>query len=155
MIASGSGAGPGSLVGSGEGGQVVAAADLARVAAEAIRQLNHATIHGRGYEWPGDVDDVVAELSRAASGMVQALDQASRWLTRAQAAGQVGHDQFDQFDDAAGGVEAADPAGAVAGAVAVATGQIARAARQATALSRELGAVQVLTSHLTGVDHLR
>jgi hypothetical protein len=67
-------------------------AQLADQAAEAVRALNHATISG-GYEWPSDVDDVVAGLGRAAARMAQAIDQASRWITAQHDAGRVGLDQ--------------------------------------------------------------
>jgi len=125
----------------------MAAAGLAQLAAEAIRQLNHATIRGQGYQWPSDIDDVVAELFRAAFGMVQALDQARGWLTRAQAAGKVGHDQCGQHGQAPGGDEAA---GLIAEFVAEASARLAGAARQAAGLGSELGAARALTSHLTG-----
>ncbi|GAA3624636.1 hypothetical protein GCM10022223_47140 [Kineosporia mesophila] len=63
-------------------------------AAEAIRSLNHLTIHrdSPGYEWPSDVDAVIAHLSSTVAGMDQALGQAFNWLVREHQAGKVGHD---------------------------------------------------------------
>ena len=58
--------------------------DIAWDAAEAIRALNHATFAGTGYEWPSDVDRVIAELEILASRLPQAFRQAEAWLTRHQ-----------------------------------------------------------------------
>lgn len=65
----------------------------AHTAAEAIRELNHATIRGTGYTWPADVDAIVVELHLCVARMEQALDQARQWLEGAHASKAVGHDQ--------------------------------------------------------------
>lgn len=110
------------------------ALNQAGIAAEAVRRLNHATLRG-GYAWPSDVDAVVAELHLAAARMDQALQQARRWLERAQAGGRVGHDQ-DANPDAA-------------------TTEAARlldvAATRALALGIALEDARSITAHLTGL----
>ena len=64
----------------------------ARLIAEQMWELNHATAGPQGYEWPGELDEVLAELRLMALRLEQALDQARTWLIRAHAAGRVGHD---------------------------------------------------------------
>lgn len=109
-------------------------ARAAKAVAEAIRQLNHATIAGRGYGWPSDVDATIAQLQVAAGRFRQALGQADAWLARAHAAGMVGHDGED------------DPGATL--------GRLSRtfedAASTADQLERELNAVRADTNHLTG-----
>ena len=70
-------------------------AELAEVAADAIRMLNHATRCGRGYVRSSDVNDVVALLHQAVAGLSQALGQAEQWISARYDAGHVGHDQGD------------------------------------------------------------
>jgi hypothetical protein len=65
---------------------------LARAAAEAIRGLNHATRHEDGPGQPSAVYDVLGSLSMAASRLGQALAQIARYLDRALADGNLGHD---------------------------------------------------------------
>jgi hypothetical protein len=65
---------------------------LARTAAEAIRGLNHATRHENGLGQPSVAYDVLGALSLAASRTGQALAQVTRYLDRALAAGELGHD---------------------------------------------------------------
>jgi hypothetical protein len=65
---------------------------LARTAAEAIRGLNHATRHENGLGQPSVACDVLGALSLAASRTGQALAQVTRYLDRALAAGELGHD---------------------------------------------------------------
>jgi hypothetical protein len=116
----------------------VDAVTAANTAAEAVRALNHATIAsggGRGYEWPGDVDAVVAELHLTAARMDQALEQARRWLNHAHADQAVGHDDGGDVDTA---VLDAD-----LGFV-----QAASAARQ---LAGQLASLRAVTAHLTGI----
>lgn len=51
----------------------------ARAAAEAVRQINHPTITGRGgLRYPSEVGDAVSALARAAHGLQQALPQLAR-----------------------------------------------------------------------------
>jgi hypothetical protein len=65
---------------------------LARAAAEAIRGLNHTTRHDAGLGQPAVACDVLGALSLAASRLGQALTQITRYLDRALAAGNLGHD---------------------------------------------------------------
>ncbi len=108
--------------------------DQAWQAAEAIRGLNHATIGGTGYEWPSDVDAVIAALETLAHRRPQALDQARTWLARAQQAGTVGHDQ---------GIDASDAVSAVLLSLQAASDHAHR-------LADELAAGREDSSHLTG-----
>jgi hypothetical protein len=102
----------------------------AQAAAEAVRDLNRATLFG-GYEWPGDVDAVVVALATLAQRLPQALGQAAGWLEREHDAGRVAHDT--QGENVTVSVYAAlmclDNAVRHAGALAVALDQ----ARQHTA----------------------
>jgi hypothetical protein len=111
--------------------------DHAEAAAEAIRALNHATLEvGRpdGYEWPADVDAVIAALTVLAQRLPQALTQAARWLERASAAGTIGHDAD------------ADPVAEAGTALVL----LRFAAARADTLARDLGGVREVTCHLTG-----
>jgi hypothetical protein len=65
---------------------------LARAAAEAIRGLNHATRHDADLGQPAVAYDVLGALCLAASRLGQALTQITRYLDRALAAGNLGHD---------------------------------------------------------------
>jgi hypothetical protein len=64
-------------------------AGWAYLAAAAVRGLNHASLGGDGYPYPGDVDAVVAELHTLAQRLPQALLQAARALAAAHDAGEV------------------------------------------------------------------
>jgi hypothetical protein len=111
--------------------------DHVETAAEAVRALNHATLGvGRpeGYEWPADVDAVVAALTVLAQRLPQALTQAAGWLERASAARAIGHD--------AGGNPVAEAGTAVV--------LLRFAAARADTLARDLGGVRQVTCHLTG-----
>lgn len=110
----------------------------AEAAAEAIRWLNHATIHG-GYQWPSDVDAVVGHLLMLAERLPQALEQASRWLSRQHEAGRVGIDDV-------GAPVAADVA------VEAAVTALAVARSQAGELARDLRRARSLTTRMTGVE---
>ena len=75
-----------------EPGQVRAVA-AAALAAQAVRELNHATITaGTGYTHPMDVTVTLTELAALVCRLPQALSQASRWLTTEHTAGRLGHD---------------------------------------------------------------
>jgi hypothetical protein len=65
---------------------------LARIAAEAIRGLNHATRHENGLGQPAVAYGILAALSLAASRLPQLIAQVTRYLDHALAAGQLGHD---------------------------------------------------------------
>jgi hypothetical protein len=55
--------------------------DAARAAAEAIRQLNHATLTDPADFWPSDVYDIVSELQPMAYRIPQACAQLATILT--------------------------------------------------------------------------
>lgn len=74
--------------------------EAADAAAEAVRTLNHATFGGTGYEYPGDVYDVVGALATALMRLPQAIGQAGKWLEAEHGAGRVGHDRGQQFTTA-------------------------------------------------------
>jgi hypothetical protein len=111
--------------------------DHVEAAAEAVRALNHATLGvGRpdGYEWPADVDAVVAGLTVLVQRLPQALSQAAAWLERADAAGLVGQDADG------------DPAAGAGTAVVL----LRFAAALAQVLARDLAGIREVTCHLTG-----
>jgi hypothetical protein len=71
------------------------ASQLADVAAEAIRDLNHATHPGNGYPaltYPSDVYSTLANLAVLVSRLPQVFDQLQRFVTAQVAAGQVSLD---------------------------------------------------------------
>ena len=68
------------------------AAALAQAAADAIRSLAHAALHGDGLGQPSAAYDVLGSLSLAASRLGQALAQVARFLDLALAEGRLGHD---------------------------------------------------------------
>jgi hypothetical protein len=65
---------------------------LARVAAEAVRGLNHATRCDAGPGQPPAAYDVTGALSLAASRLGQLLTQITGYLDRSLQAGRLGHD---------------------------------------------------------------
>ncbi len=66
------------------------AARLAADAAEAIRQLNHATRPGAGgLAYPADAYDVAAELPGLSARLIQALAQLAGFLRHQHAAGAI------------------------------------------------------------------
>lgn len=67
-------------------------AGAAQAAAQAVRDLNHATVSGTGYAYPSDVYEVLGALVLLAQRLPQALTQAGVWLDREHDAGRVGHD---------------------------------------------------------------
>jgi hypothetical protein len=73
---------------------------LARTAAEAVRGLNHLTGHDAGLGQPSAAYDLTGALALAASRLPQLLTQIERWLDRALAAGQLGHDIGEDPADA-------------------------------------------------------
>ena len=126
--------------GHGGTGEPARSRDHAEAAAEAVRALNHATLrHGdpAGYQWPADVDAVVAELGLLASRLPQVFDQAGSWLTAQADAGRVRHD--DQVTD-----------------IGHAVGWVLQCLDDATANARELASVlacaRQASAHLAGID---
>lgn len=65
---------------------------LARAAAGAVRDLNHAGIDAGGLDWPADAYDLLGELALAAAGLPRLLGQAGRWLRQALEARILGCD---------------------------------------------------------------
>jgi hypothetical protein len=106
----------------------------AEQAAEAVRALNHVTLGPNAYEWPADVDRVIAELHLTAMRMEQALTQAGRWLTAAESGGQVGHDQGHD----------------TTATIAAVTQRLEQAGTASRCLAEDLNAVRQITAHLTG-----
>jgi hypothetical protein len=108
-------------------------AQLADVAAEAIRAINHLTM-GTGDDWqyPGDAYDTVANLKRAVYGLPQALEQMSHLIERLAA---LDHIRSDKGGDGADNV-----ATALAG--------LRAAAKEATSLGGHLDAVHSALSPL-------
>lgn len=109
-------------------------ADFVIAAAESIRSLNHVTLAGAGYEWPSDVDAVIAALQTLTDRLPQALEQANRWLSNAAAQGTVGH---DANADAVNSVSTADIL-------------FAATRQDLTRLSADLRRLREITSRLTG-----
>lgn len=107
----------------------------AQAAAQAVRDLNHATLSGTGYEYPADVYDVVGALALLTTRLPQAIGQAMAWLEREHAAGRVGHDRGQQFTTAEvySALACLDDAQSVLSAVA-----------------RALNDAHIYTGHLTG-----
>lgn len=95
---------------------------LARAAAGAVRSLNHATLGGTGLAQPADAYELIGDLSLAAAGLPQLLNQIGRWLASALAAGRLGCD------------DGTDPAAAITGARLALSGARDSAAALAAAL---------------------
>ena len=62
--------------------------EVAEAASEAIRVLNHQTLHG-ALESPEDADVVVSALATMAHRLPQLLDQVGHWLEAEEAAGRL------------------------------------------------------------------
>lgn len=110
-------------------------AGAAQAAAEAVRDLNRATLFG-GYEWPADVDAVLAALTTLAQRLPQAIGQGAGWLGREHDAGRVAHDT---------------PGGNVAATVFEALSDLDVAVQWADELARALDQARQHTAHLRGV----
>ncbi|MFC5185828.1 hypothetical protein [Actinomadura harenae] len=65
---------------------------LSRDLAENVRQLNHATAAPLGLTQPGTVYTVLGNLTSAAHGLDQTLDQLNTFLLEAEQAGSLNHD---------------------------------------------------------------
>ena len=148
-------------------------------AAEAVRELNHATLSmtgaRTGYRHPCDVDAVLAGVQALVERLPQTLSQASAWLTRQDHLGKIGHDAHppqhrpvadraaDDVQHAPGGViaggdgrgvvaatgENSDPVGS---AVASAGAALEDAVQAVGVLGAALTRARSINSHLTGVD---
>lgn len=69
-------------------------AQLADASAEAVRQLNHATLSTRDdWQYPGDAYSVVGNLAQAAMMLPQALDQIGALVERLDIAGNLRSDK--------------------------------------------------------------
>jgi hypothetical protein len=101
----------------------------AEAGAEAIRAINHVTLHDRALPHPADAYRLLGELITLAERLPQALQQTAQRITRWQDAGELGID--------AGTAYAGDPARATVDAVAglltaaIAAGQLRDALGQA------------------------
>jgi hypothetical protein len=76
-------------------------AQLADVAAEAIRSLNHATLPAdreEGWEFPADAYSVVGNLGTLVMRLPQALEQLTEFVERLDAGGHVRADGGDTGD---------------------------------------------------------
>ena len=123
--------------------QQASPAVLARIAAEAVRSLNHATLGGDGLEQPSDAYEVLGELSLTASRIPQLLGQVGRWLAAALAAGRLGCD------------DGTDPAAAVSGAwlfISDARASAASLARDLEQAQQQLAAVNGAPSRPRGKE---
>jgi hypothetical protein len=90
---------------------------LADQAAEAIRTLNHLTRSGRfdGFEYPGDIYDIVGELQLLAYRLPQLCSQLAQFLIEERDAGRIAHDQGEPvFKPVASAVSSLNAAGAIA-----------------------------------------
>jgi hypothetical protein len=110
------------------------AVDCARVAAEAVRALNHATLSRHGYEWPADVDATLGALELLADRLPQALRQAEVWLWAEHTAGRVGHDHDADVTVAVGEL----------------LGHLEHTRRVVADLAAALRLARSVSSHLTG-----
>ena len=110
---------------------------LARTAAEAIRGLNWLTSCEAGLGQPSAAYDVIGALALAASRLRQLLTQITRWLGKALAAGQLGHDLGE------------DPAEAI-DATAIFLGD---ASMSAAALAQDLNQAQQQLALINGSPH--
>jgi hypothetical protein len=63
--------------------------ELAAVAFEAIRAMNHATLGPNGWQYPGDVYATLGDLTYLAHMLPQLFTQTTRWLERAEAGGRM------------------------------------------------------------------
>jgi hypothetical protein len=66
--------------------------DLAEQAAQAVRELNHATLADHALTGPAQLDRLVAELAVMAGRIPQLLGQLDRWLTGELRAGRIRSD---------------------------------------------------------------
>jgi hypothetical protein len=109
-------------------------AALAHAAAEAIRNLNHATRNPAGLGQPSAAYDVTGALSMTAARLPQLITQISAYLNHALAGGRLGHDLGE------------DPALAVDDAVTF----LGDAAMSAAALAGDLDAAQQQLALING-----
>ena len=113
-------------------------AALAHAAAEAIRDLNHATRHQDSLAQPSDAYELIGALFLTASRLPQLITQISGWLDRALAGGRLGHDLGE------------DPALCVDGAVIF----LSDARTSAAALAGDLDAAQQQLALINGQPSL-
>lgn len=88
--------------------QTMTAAELSDAAAEAIRQLNHATLPwGRGMEYPGDAYSTVANLKTLVQRLPQTFEQLLAFLADLHDGGHLRSDRGPNADDDVAAVKAA------------------------------------------------
>ncbi|QKV93966.1 hypothetical protein HUT19_21220 [Streptomyces sp. NA02950] len=88
--------------------QTMPAAELSEAAAEAIRQLNHATLKwGSGLEYPGDAYSTVANLKTLVQRLPQTFEQILAFLADLHDGGHLRSDRDPNADDDMAAVKAA------------------------------------------------
>ena len=112
------------------GARSLSTVDLADAAAQAVRELNHRTLHPAALSGPAQLDRIVAELAVMVGGLPQLLRQLGHWLTVEQHAGRI---RSDNHLDPGRLVDQAAADLADAGQAARQLGQLLDAARQHTA----------------------
>lgn len=111
-------------------------AQLAEHAAEAVRAINHLTLHASAFTWPAQVSDTIGQLAVLTQRLPQALIQMGQWLDTADAAGRVGHDTDDTPNLS----------------LLFAWTALASAEHHATQLAAALADAHNEIAHLTGID---
>jgi hypothetical protein len=104
--------------------------DLAAAAAQAVRELNHRTLHQDALTGPAQLDRTVAELAVMVAGLPQLLRQLGGWLAAEQRADRI---RSDNHLDPGRTVDQAAADLADAGHTARQLGQLLDAAHQHTA----------------------
>ncbi|MGW7658072.1 hypothetical protein ACWGMA_19455 [Streptomyces asiaticus] len=88
--------------------KTMTAAELSETAAEAIRQLNHATrAEGNGLEYPGDAYSTVANLKTLVQRLPQTFEQITAFLADLHDGGHLRSDRGPNADDDMASVKAA------------------------------------------------
>lgn len=114
---------------------------VADAAAEAIRTLNYATMHGRmGLEYPGDVYELLGTLAQIGERLPQLCDQLRTWLMGELNAGRLGEPK------------SGPNGGSATLAVLRARDQLALAAGNATELRAQLRQAQASISAVQATD---
>ncbi|GAA0556588.1 hypothetical protein [Streptomyces mordarskii] len=80
--------------------------ELSDAAAEAIRQLNHATGKPDGLEYPGDAYSTVANLKTLVQRLPQALEQIEAFITGLHTDGHLTSDRGRPIEDEIDAVQA-------------------------------------------------
>ncbi|WP_143670262.1 hypothetical protein [Streptomyces antimycoticus] len=87
--------------------RMMTAVELSDAAAEAIRQLNHATGKpGGGLEYPGDAYSTVANLKTLVQRLPQALEQIEAFITSLHTDGHLTSDRGRPIEDEIDAIQA-------------------------------------------------